>query len=238
MSRREVPAITLGTYYTTRGGHSRANDSTMRNYVYIAKDDYSGSGVSIEHPRHPSGKARFIASPAEAHTYFAEIIAEHAARIRKRLQIDEDYPVTLIPVPTSQTTSATLDATRWPGRDLAYALERHGFGKTMLSLAFKKAHQAKHAGGGTLSAHELCAELELLEVPDEDDTIVLIDDVITWGHHTAAADAKLRNGNVVALAVATTDSGLRDAYDPRHRIISYDPSKKPWDVKVADMDSP
>ena len=236
MSRRELPAITLGTYYTTRGGYSRPNDSTMRNYVYIAKDDYSISGVTIEHPRHPKKKPRLIKTPVDAHEYFAEIIRAHKTRIYERLGIDTGYPITLVPIPTSQTTRATLGAARWPGRDIATALEREGFGKVMPALAFKNARQSKHARGPSLKAHELYAELEVVEKPDEDDTIVLIDDVITWGEHVAAADACFVNGNVVALAVATTGSDLRDAYEPRHRVISYDRSKTSWDVTIADRE--
>lgn len=237
MRRQEVPAITLGTYYTRRGSISRPNDSQMRHFVYVAKDDFSFNGVTIDHPRHPSGKAQFISTTPGAHEYFAETIAAHADRIRERLSIDLDYPVTLVPIPTSQTTRATLNAPRWPGRDLAYALERHGFGKTMLALAFKNARQSKHAGGPSLKAHELFEDFEVLEAPDEDDTIVLVDDVLTWGDHIAAADACFVNGNVVALAVATTCNGMVDACTPRHRLVSYvRAAKGPWDVSVSDRE--
>ncbi len=86
MTLREVPAITLGTYYTNKSGLSRPNDSEMRRFVYIAKDDFSGSGVGVDHPRHPSAKMRYIRTAQDAHEYIAEIIAAHAARIYERLR--------------------------------------------------------------------------------------------------------------------------------------------------------
>lgn len=231
---KTITAVALGTYYTPRSPHAGPNADPMRGLVWWAKNNRADLDTtwSLNHPLHPAQTPRRINSPALAYGYAAEIFAATMSHIRKRLELGESR-LALVPVPASEVDRSTLEATRWPARELARELQLRGVGTVRLCIANRVPVKPKHEVSRTATA--IASNLIRIDDVPRDEVVVYVDDLITWGATIAAADHVLQPvTNVCAMAIAFTDSTPMDAYKARRRLIDYCVANDDLSVEIRD----
>jgi hypothetical protein len=210
----------------------------MRGLFYRVKDNnpalQARRGESVNHPSHPTGKAQTIQTADSARRYVAEIFNAHRQRILELLGLGGRV-IGLVPIPSSKTTRSTM-TDGWNASRLAEALAAGGGGTVRACVAWKSPRAARHQGGKGTPAGELAGNIDLIEMPPQNEALLYVDDLLTWGNHIAAIDHVLVDGRVSgAFTVATTDkkSGI-DCFGTRMRQVVYDASVAPWVVRVED----
>jgi predicted amidophosphoribosyltransferase len=154
------------------------------------------------------------------------------SHIRKRLELGESR-LALVPVPASEVDRSTLEATRWPARELARELQLRGVGTVRLCIANRVPVKPKHEVSRTATA--IASNLIRIDDVPRDEVVVYVDDLITWGATIAAADHVLQPvTNVCAMAIAFTDSTPMDAYKARRRLIDYCVANDDLSVEIRD----
>lgn len=237
----QIVAVGLGTLYTVSGAKqsTSSNKGPMQTLVWLAKNnrpvDKRKTGP-VSHPWHPSGAARTLTTPEEAYLYAAEIFT-HPKLLPYSLNAlgVAGWPIALVPIPASSTTRGSGEGERWPALAFARELERHGVGRVRRCVVNKAATNEQTASGARTPAHEIAANLELLDYPKEGEAVVFVDDVITWGKRMAAVNHVLGwSGPTAAVCIAfTSDGDVVDCLDPKKRVIAYDATPTPWVVTIS-----
>jgi hypothetical protein len=238
---RKIVVGGIGTLCTVFGGkHSAsANASAMQTLAWLAKNnrepDQRKKG-NVNHPYHPSGKPRLLATPADAYAYAAEVLT--APRLKplllKALGVTGSS-IALVPVPSSETTRKRSTGERWPARDLAEQLQERGMGTVRLCVVNKTAREMQTSTQRRIPAPEVVANLEVIARPARGEAVIFVDDVITWGVSVATMDHVLGwDGPTTAICVAFSDKATADCYQPRKRVIEY--KATPWGVRIYDPD--
>ncbi len=219
MAGGSIQVVAAGTYYIPHSPHAGENVWPMRGLVWHAKNKKVTAAQSIAHPilAMPS---QILSTPAHAYEYGADVLA---ALWRKYGPKPTGRPMLLVPIPAHTTTRLSPTTERWPARALALALERRGLGKTWTGLFNQVPFPTSDHEGVRHSVDELRASWAGSERPPYGSEVVLIDDLLTWGKHLAAAHSMLApEVPGWAMTIATTDSTTMDAYVPRVRTVSYD----------------
>jgi hypothetical protein len=209
----------------------------MRGLFYPVKDnnpDVQKRGQVVNHPSHPSKGDHLIQTADFARRYVAEIFNAHRVRILELLGL-AGRAIALVPIPSSKTTRSALEH-GWNASRLADAIAAGGGGMVRPCLAWREHMRSRAEGAEELPAHELAANIELIERPLPEEALLYVDDLLTWGNHIAAADRVLNDGRPSgAFTVATTDAKSgRDCFVTRLRQVIYDATTEPWDVRVED----
>jgi hypothetical protein len=211
----------------------------MRGLFYRVKDNNAKTqkhGQRMNHPRHPSGEDHVIQTADQARRYVAEIFNARRQRIFELLGL-AGRNVAFIPIPSSKTTRDTL-AAGWNASRLADALAAGGGGIVRACVAWKTATSSRAEGGDEVPAEELVRRIEIVSAPPDDEALLFVDDLLTWGNHVAAVDQILVAAGrpAGAFTVATTDGkDCVDCFVPRMRQVLYDPGLAEWGVRVEDM---
>jgi hypothetical protein len=238
---RKVVAAGIGTLCTVFGGKysASANASPMQTLAWLAKNnrepDKRKKG-NVNHPRHPSGEPRLLATPADAYVYAAELITSPGVNraLLKALGI-AGFPIALVPIPASETTKRRSSDERWPARDLAEELQSRGMGTVRLCVVNKTAREMQTSSKVRLPAHDVAANLDVIARPARGEAVLFVEDVITWGVSVATIDHVLGwKGPTAAICVAFSDKGTADCYLPRKRIVEYGATSTPWGVRIYD----
>lgn len=233
---RTIRGVALGTYYAARADAARrtANSREMRGLVYAVKDNRPSPNPPqpIAHPRHPLGPV--MVDRRNAIEYVTSIVARYTSQLA-RFFGGTPEETTLVPVPSSEVTAATIETARFPTHRLCRALAGAGLG-TVRVLAVQRHPVAARAAGHRRTAQEVFDGLVRTTVAaPRTGLIVLVDDNVNHGASLAALDALLGASlDVAAFAVALTDSQPRpDAYDRRRFDVKYDPEERPLAVEIV-----
>jgi hypothetical protein len=226
-----IIAAAIGTYYKYKGGYSGANESSMRQLVWLAKNNRpQPPSAFVDHPLHP-GTAKWLNTTDEAYLYLAEVFARWP-HLGTAL-VTPKGPIALVPLPASETTRATMGG-RWPSLRLAESLAKLGFGAVRPCLVNRVATKAQTSSGSRIVAHEVAANTEVIERPRDGETVVYVDDVATYGHRIAGSDAALAPAGakaVLCIAFTGASDGI-DCYAHTLKRITYEPGPAPWDVTI------
>jgi predicted amidophosphoribosyltransferase len=146
-----------------------------------------------------------------------------------------DQELVLVPVPSSNVDRHHFRTSRWPALALASALESLGLGEMRVCAVNRIRTDPEHTSTGRRTvAHQLAANLDVIDVPSRGRAFVYVDDVLRRGWHLAALDHALGQPAACAtLVVGVAEGGATvDAYTPQMRDIVYDASVSPWNVVV------
>jgi hypothetical protein len=205
LEERVIPVLNLGTYFKVNSPVAATDADDMRAFVYLCKDNQRAySTFTFQHPNHPQNQLFSFSTPQQAWSYFAEAVSAGGlwtmalASLKRRVN-----SIALVPVPASCTTSTTTGE-RWGAKGLAEALARKGLGRVVQAAVNIEATEATR--GKRRTASEINKNLRWYEEPRVGETVVYIDDVLTWGKHIAALDCFLgKPPGALAIAVACTD---------------------------------
>jgi len=228
-----IPLRAAGTYYTNRSPAAGPNASLMQGLVWHAKQNRTPPVTSVwhlDHPQHPAQRAIPIGNAADAYAYAADVLLPTGAVG----MASRGMPIALVPIPSSNTTRATMRTGRWPARELARQLAARGMGRLCLALAQRVETQSRKGERG--KTRSLLENLEVVVAPPANELVVYVDDVVTWGEHIAAADLLLRpSGMSGAMVIGATHAVQRDAYEVIRTTIDYTPDGHGnWSVVVHD----
>jgi hypothetical protein len=223
---RRIRGAALGTYYAAgaNAGKATPNASQMRGLVYAVKDnrDPPNAKQPINHPRHPAGRS-ILVDRTNAIEYVTAMLASRIARLTKFFGARDSQAITLVPVPSSEVTAATIETARFRTLRLCRALAGVGLGTVAVLVAQRKPIVAK-TKGVRRSADEILAGFVRTSTPlPKGTTIVLVDDNVQSGNSIAALDRLLGASRpTYAFAVAVTDARTcSDALKPRTFTIEY-----------------
>jgi hypothetical protein len=224
---REIHGVALGTYYAAGADAAiqTPHASDMRGLLYALKDNRAPPNPPqrICHPRHPSYPAGTLVDRGNAVDFAVTIVDRYRTRIASLFGSRSDA-ITLVPVPSSQVTSASVETARFPTLRLCRALAARGFGVCRVLAVQRSAVPSKTTGHRRPGA-EILANLERTPEPSpQQGVVVLVDDNVQSGQSLAAVDRLLATScPVAAFAVAVTDSRPRfDACVPRRFRVTYD----------------
>lgn len=228
---RTIRGLALGTYYAAGADAAKitANASPMRGLVYAVKDNRSPPNAKqpIEHPLHPLKRPIYV-DRTNAIEYVTAMLSTRIATLTTFFGAEDPREVTLVPVPSSEVTIATIETARFRTLRLCRALAGVGFG-TVAVLAVQRKPVTSKTKGGRRSADELLAGFERTSVPiPRATTLVLVDDNVQSGRSIAALDKLLGASRpTAAFAVAVTDSQpCEDAMKRRKFTVEYDEHAK------------
>lgn len=228
---RVIKGVALGTYYAARadGARTTPNASGMRGLVYAVKDNRvpPNQPQPVSHPRHPAPQPVLV-DRSNAVEYVTAIVARYRPGLATFFGAAPEE-ITLVPVPSSEVTSSTIETARFPTLRLCNALAGAGLG-TVRVLAVQRVPVAPKTTGNRRSVQGILDGLLRTDiaVPDRG-VIVLVDDNVQRGASLAAVDLLLgATGQVAAFAVAVTDSHPHeDAGIPRRFDVKYEPDVSP-----------
>jgi hypothetical protein len=241
----QLSAIGLGTLYSVYGAKqsSSTNIGAMQTLAWLAKDNRAPEkrkvGV-VAHPHHPIGQQR-LETPEAAYSYAADIFGAKKDRTLELLGLT-GWPISIVPVPSSSATRDRKAGDRWPALALANALAVRSFGSVLPCLRNKKLVEAKTVSGKGRAAHEIADNITVGVRPAAGRAVLFVDDVITWGKTIAAMNHAMGwSGPTAALCIAfthDTDEGKINCYQPKVRVVAYDPSATPWTVTISRPELP
>lgn len=226
---RAIRGLALGTYFAAGADAARStpNASHMRGLVYAVKDNRTppNKPQAIEHPLHPSEHAVMV-DRTNAIEYVTAMLANRIARLAQVFGTDDPRALTLVPVPSSEVTAATIETARFRTLRLCRALAGVGLGTVAVLAVQRKPVVAKTSNRGPRrTADQVLAGLTRTNVPmPRSGAIVLVDDNVQSGNSIAAVDRLLgANRDTFAFAVAVTDAHeYKDAVKPRRFTVEYD----------------
>jgi hypothetical protein len=188
-----INAYALGTYYTNNGVSSGPTDAwDLRCLVYWMKGKRPTSVVDVKHPWVPD--ARRISCQAEAVEFAADAFG---AKYKKT------PGVTLVPVPSSEVTEATLGNARWGSLAFANALAERGFGR--VCIAAVNSHPTE--SGQTRDFSTIRGNLQIMDRPTGQ--ILFVDDTVTHGGSLMAIADLIGVTAAYAFVVGATSSTQR-----------------------------
>lgn len=232
---RKIRGLALGTYYAAGANAAKEtpNASPMRGLVYAVKDnrDPPNPKQLIDHPLHPAAKPIAV-DRTNAIEYVTAMLANRIARLTKFFGADDPSAITLVPVPSSDVTAATIETARFRTLRLCRALAGVGLG-TVAVLAVQRKPVVAKTKGVRRTANEILAGFTRTTAPiPKSTTIVLVDDNVQSGGSIIALDRLLGASRpTYAFAVAVTDSkASADALKARGFTIEYDDAAKWLDV--------
>jgi hypothetical protein len=233
----------LGTLFTVQSAKlsSAPNSGPMQTLAWLAKNNRPPEKRKVgfvKHTWHPAEEAISLSTPDDAYGYAAEIFTAPAVRghALEALGIAA-WPIALVPVPASCTVRNRTPGERWPALAFAEQLAARGLGRVVPCVVNKKPTQEQTTSRSRTPAHEVAENLEVIGTPPRGHSVVFVDDVITWGARTAAMNHALQwTGPTAAMCIAFTNEGhgAVDCYQPKKRVIAYDPSARPWVVTISE----
>ncbi|MGN6106201.1 MAG: hypothetical protein ACTHU0_13925 [Kofleriaceae bacterium] len=207
----------------------------MRGLVYAVKDnrDRPNRKQPIQHPLHPQNRPVLV-NRDNAIEYVTAILAQRVPKLARFFGAEDPRAVTLVPVPSSEVTSTTIESARFRTLRLCRALAGVGLG-TVAVLAVQRAPViAKTANRATRrSARQIFEGLARTSVPiPRSGAIVLVDDNVQSGSSLAALDLLLGVSRATAaFAVAVTDARpCHSALAGRGFVVDYDEGAPDLDV--------
>jgi hypothetical protein len=228
---RTIRGLALGTYYAAGADAAKAtpNSSHVRGLVYAVKDnrDPPNAKQPIRHPLHPVDRTIFV-DRTNAIEYVTAMLATRIARLARFFRVEDSKAITLVPIPSSEVTAATVEAARFRTLRLCRALEGVGFG-TVAVLAVQRKPVTSKTKGARRTADEILTGFERTGVTmPRSTTLVLVDDNVQSGRSIAALDKLLGASRpTAAFAVAVTDSqACGDAAKARRFTVEYDEEAK------------
>lgn len=160
----------------------------MRGFVYLTKNNReNNSSIWFRHPSHPTPAGLLVRNAQEAWQFTADVLSqgklwEHAVAYLKK-QVPNPA---LVPIPASCTTADNIDG-RWAARGLAHAIAGNGIGRVLLAVVNKQATEPTR--GKHVPPSELIKNLVTHDAGLQPwETVVYVDDVLTWGNHIVAVD--------------------------------------------------
>jgi hypothetical protein len=222
---RRIPILSLGTYYKVGSPAASTDANEMRGFVYLTKANQESYDypIGFHHPNHPQPNGVALRYPHEAWAFTAATLSQgklwQSALTHLKRQVPN--PV-LVPIPASCTTASNIEG-RWAARGIAEAIAAQGIGRVALAVVNKV------AGEPTRGKHPPPSELlENLSWYDDrfdpsSETVVYVDDVLTWGSHIAAVDHFIgRPRGALGITVACTDGATRaSAIKARIRTLTF-----------------
>jgi len=232
---RTIHGAALGTYYAAGANAAREtpNATHMRGLVYAVKDNRDPPNPKqwIQHPLHPVKRAVQV-DRTNAIEYVTAMLANRIPKLTKFFKADDPATITLVPVPSSEVTAATIETARFRTLRLCRALAGVGFGSVAVLAVQRKPVVAK-TKGPRRTADQIFEGLvrTTIAIPRAT-TIVLVDDNVQSGSSIAALDKLLGASRpTAAFAVAVTDSHeYADATKARGFTIKYDDAVTSLDV--------
>jgi len=154
---RTIRGAALGTYYAAGADTAKAtpNASAMRALVYAVKDnrDPPNAKQRVAHPSHPARHAVEV-DRTNAIEYVTAILGRSIAKLARFFGADDPRAITLVPVPSSTVTAATIETARFPTLRLCRALAGVGLG-TVAVLAVQRAPVVAKTKGARRTAQEI-----------------------------------------------------------------------------------
>ena len=234
---RTIRGLALGTYFAKGANAARVtpNSSSMRGLVYAVKDNRTPPNPKqlIDHPLHPSGRAIQV-DRTNAVEYVTAMLTTRIAKLTRFFKVDDPRAITLVPVPSSEVTAATIETARFRTLRLCRALAGVGLG-TVAVLAVQREPVSAKTTGTRRTADQILEGLARTSVAiPRSTTIMLVDDNVQSGSSIAALDKLLGASRpTAAFAVAVTDSDeYVDAMKARAFTIAYDEKVKDLLVSI------
>ena len=232
---RSIRGVALGTYYAAGANAAKAtpNASAMRGLVYAVKDnrDPPNPKQFVAHPLHPSPRPVAI-DRTNAIEYITAMLARRISKLASFFGAEDPRAITLVPVPSSEVTAATVETARFRTLRLCRALEGVGLGTVAVLAVQRKMVIAKTKGSRRTADQILDGLVRTSILIPRSNVIVLVDDNVHSGNSLAALDRLLGASRPTsAFAVAVTDSHeCKDALKARGFTIEYDETAKVLDV--------
>lgn len=235
---RSIRGLALGTYYAAgaNAAKSTPNASQMRGLVYAVKDNREPPNAKqlVNHPLHPAARAIPV-DRTNAIEYVTAMLAKRIAKLTKFFGADDPSAITLVPVPSSEVTAATIETARFRTLRLCRALAGVGLG-TVAVLAVQREQVVAKTKGLKRTADQILAGFVRTSIAiPRSTTIVLVDDNVQSGNSIAALDRLLGASHpTTAFAVAVTDAlECGDAIKPRGFSVAYDATADALDVTCS-----
>jgi hypothetical protein len=149
----------------------------MRGLVYAIKDNRTPPNPKqlIDHPPHPSGRAIQV-DRTNAVEYVTAMLTTRIAKLTRFFKVDDPRAITLVPVPSSEVTTATIETARFRTLRLFRALAGVGLG-TVAVLAAQREPVSAKTTGTRRSADQILEGLARTSVAiPRSTTIMLVDD--------------------------------------------------------------
>jgi hypothetical protein len=129
---RTIRGVALGTYYAAGANAAKATPSAsaMHGLVYAVKDnrDPPNPKQLVAHPSHPSPRPVAV-DRTNAIEYVTAILGRRIANLTRFFGAHDPRAFTLVPVPSSEVTAATVETARFRTLRLCRALEGVGLGR-------------------------------------------------------------------------------------------------------------
>jgi hypothetical protein len=226
---RTIRGLALGTYYAAGANAAKVtpNAAAMRGLVYAVKDNREPPirRQLVGHPEHPS--PRPVAVDREnAIEYVTAILGRRIVQLSRFFGAQDPRVITLVPVPSSEVTAATVETARFRTLRLCRALAGVGLG-TVAVLAVQRTSVVAKTKGGRRSAAQILKGFARTTTPiPRSGVVVLVDDNVQSGNSIAALDRLVgATRPTAAFAVAVTDAqACKDALRPRRFTIEYEPT--------------
>ncbi len=226
---RTIRGLALGTYYAAGANAAGAtpHSSQMRGLVYAVKDNRTppNKPQPIDHALHPSAHPVMV-DRMNAIEYVTAMLAHRLAELARVFGTDDPRAITLVPVPSSEVTDATIETARFRTLRLCRALAGVGLGTVVVLALQREPVVAKtNNRGPRRTADQILAGLVRTAAPlPKSGAIVLVDDNVQSGNSIAAVDRLLGAAReTFAFAVAVTDAQeCKDAVKPRRFTVEYD----------------
>jgi hypothetical protein len=230
---RSIRGVALGTYFAKGAEAARhsANAADMRGLVYAVKDNRipPNRPQPINHPLHPAPGPVWV-DHRNALEYVTAMLAQRIPKLTKFFGASNPREVALVPVPSSEVTTATIETARFPALRLCRALAGVGLGTVAVLAAQREQIVAKTQQSGTRRTADqiLAGFVRTPGALPRSQIIVLVDDNVQSGNSLVALDRLLGSTrSTSAFAVAVTDSiPCEDALKFRTFTIDYDERAK------------
>jgi len=232
---RSIRGVALGTYYAAGASAAKTtpNASPMRGLVYAVKDnrDPPNPKQLVAHPLHPSPRPVAV-DRTNAIEYVTAMLAHRIAKLTSFFGADDPRAVALVPVPSSEVTTATIETARFRTLRLCRALAGVGLGTVAILAAQREPVVAKTKGSRRTAEEILRGFVRTSIAMPRSDVVVLVDDNVHSGNSLAALDCLLGASRPTsAFAVAVTDSHeSKDALKPRSFKVAYGGTNSALDV--------
>lgn len=207
---RTIKGVALGTYYAAGAEAAKAtpNASAMRGLIYAIKDnrDPPNRPQPIAHAKHPAHPRAVMVDRNNAIEYVTAIVGAKHLRLARFLGGNPDE-ITLVPIPSSETTASAVETARFPTLRLCHALAGAGLGQVRV-LAVQRRPVEPKTRGARRTVNEVLAGFVRTAAPvPRSGLLVIVDDNVQRGHSIAAMDRLLGSRlPTAAFAVGITDA--------------------------------
>ncbi|HEX8112446.1 MAG TPA: hypothetical protein VF516_32170, partial [Kofleriaceae bacterium] len=164
---RRIRGLALGTYDAkgADAAHATPNASQVRGLVYAVKDNRVPPNPKqpIQHRLHPIGRPVQV-DRTNAIEYVTAMLANRIDRLTRFFKAEDPDAITLVPVPSSSVTAATIQTARFRTLRLCNALAGVGFGHVALLAVQRKPVEGK-TKGNRRTADQIVAGLARTSTP-------------------------------------------------------------------------